>query len=510
MAPRSNNANKKRRPQNDHRETVGHRVGGTAASTSTSTSWQQQRRRHPRDSSSPSSILLDGGHYDDDDAEGGRKIQLLGISLPNPLHHIRSKLSSSSSSSSSSPSPHSLSFAPSLTNLTPTARMVLGGAAIAVVLLAPRLFDAYLRGGSSPATLSSFFSLLLLLRGGGGGGGGAPSARGVGGSGENADENGVVGAALPHVTNDGKFHGRYPNSLLTLFYPFTLFRDVVLDQPVDPGDVPFFWHAHASDEVAVKGALSRCYDADIIELNTIEDVERARDMNLVSTLASRGRVGRAAVERDGLHGGQRRRPLVIASPHVREAAELFSQDNFGRTFAFYRHPIDYDVHPGLRDALPPGAGADNFLTRLLSGAMSGPLGYKELGTAKQVIRQTTIAGTRDLMAESLFLFGKYYGWDPVHGSGTSESIESDDAIARACVKEAARDAPGERYADHDSPEWRAFYEANKLDCELYEIARSTWRAQIQTIIPLTLQKRRAGEGDDDEKEDDEEEGGGAA
>ena len=502
MAPRSNKVNKKRRQQNDHRETGGHRVGGTAASTTTSTSWQQQRRRHPRDSSSPSSsILLDGDHYDDDDdAGGGRKIQLLGISLPNPLHHIRSKLSSSSSS-----------FAPSLTNLTPTARMVLGGAAIAVVLLAPRLFDAYLRGVSSPTTLSSFFPLLLPR---GGGGGGASSARrGVGGgSGENADENGVVGAALPHVTNDGKFHGRYPNSLLTLFYPFTLFRDVVLDQPVDPGDVPFFWHPHASDEVAVKAALSRCYDADIIELNTIEDVERARDVNLVSTLASQGRIGRAAVERDGLHGGQRRRPLVIASPHVREAAELFSQDNFGRTFAFYRHPIDYDVHPGLRDALPPGAGADNFLTRLLSGARSGPLGYRELGTAKQVIRQTTIAGTRDLMAESLFRFGKYYGWVPVRGSGTRESIESDDAIARACVEEAARDAPGERYADHDSPEWRAFYEANKLDCELYEIVRSTWRAQIQTIIPLTLQKRRAGEGNDDEKEheEEEEEGGGAA
>ena len=201
----------------------------------------------------------------------------------------------------------------------------------------------------------------------------------------------------------------------------------------------------------------------------------------VSTLASRGRVGRAAVEREGLHGGQRRRPLVIASPHVREAAELFSQENFGRTFAFYRHPIDYVVHPGASwTRSPPGAGADNFLTRLLSDARSGPLGYKELGTAKQVIRQTTIAGTRDLMAESLFLFGKYYGWDPVHGSGTSESIESDDAIARACVNEAARDAPGERYADHDSPELCAFYEANKLDCELYEIARSTWRAQIQT------------------------------
>ena len=45
------------------------------------------------------------------------------------------------------------------------------------------------------------------------------------------------------MTNDGKFHGRYPNSLLTLFYPFTLFRDVVLDQPVEPNDVPVSYYA---------------------------------------------------------------------------------------------------------------------------------------------------------------------------------------------------------------------------------------------------------------------------
>ena len=57
------------------------------------------------------------------------------------------------------------------------------------------------------------------------------------------DNNGIIGDALPHVTNDGKFHGRYPNSLLTLFYPFTLFRDVVLDQPVEPNDVPVSYYA---------------------------------------------------------------------------------------------------------------------------------------------------------------------------------------------------------------------------------------------------------------------------
>ena len=168
------------------------------------------------------------------------------------------------------------------------------------------------------------------------------------------DENGIIGDALPHVTNDGNFHGRYPNSLLTLFYPFTLFRDVVLDQPVDPNDVPFFWHAHVSDEMAVKAVLTKCFDAELVELDTVEEVEKAKRMNLVSTLVSQDRVGVGAINKEKLYNGQRRKPLVIASPHLREAAQLFSQDNFGRMFSFYRHPIDYDVHPNLKKKLPPG------------------------------------------------------------------------------------------------------------------------------------------------------------
>ncbi|KAL7537319.1 hypothetical protein ACHAXR_007728 [Thalassiosira sp. AJA248-18] len=425
----------------------------------------KKRRSHQRDTSSsrhhhrtPTTTTTS---FLDDDNDDPDKINLLGFSIPNPLSYIRNN----NNIFSSSP----------LSNLTPTRIILFGG--IAAIFLAP-LFDTlvrelpFLRGSSSAAD----------------------------------DKNGVIGDALPHVTNDGKFHGRYPNSLLTLFYPFTLFRDVVLDQPVDPNDVPFFWHAHVSDEVAIKKVLTKCFDADLVELNSVEDVEKAIRLNLVSTLVSQDRVGPGAIEKEKLFNGQRRKPLVIASPHIREAAELFSQDNFGRMFSFYRHPIDYDVHPNLKKKLPPEAGANNFLTRLLSDVHTGPLGFKELGIGKQVIRQATLAGTRDLMTESMFRFGKYYGWVPIGGEGTKESQEGDDAIAKSCIDDVIKDVPGERYADHNSPEWLVFYKANKLDCQLYEIARSTWRAQIQTIIPLTLQKVRAGEGDDDEKAD--EEGGG--
>ena len=78
--------------------------------------------------------------------------------------------------------------------------------------------------------------------------------------------------------------------------------------------------------------------------------------------------------------------------------------------------------------------------------------------------------------------------------------ENDDAIAKACIENIVKTVQGERYADHNSPEWQVFYNANQMDCQLYELARSTWRAQIQTIIPLTVQKVRAGQGDDEEKE----------
>lgn len=246
------------------------------------------------------------------------------------------------------------------------------------------------------------------------------------------------------------------------------------------------------DEIAVKKTLTTCYGAELIELDTIEDIEKAKKLSLVKTLAAEQRLGTriSDITKQQYYNQQISRPVVITSPHIRETSELFDQENYGRMFSFYRHPIDYDVHPQLKQKLPPEAGANNFLTRLLSDVHVGDLGFKELGIAKQVIRQVGVTGTRDSMVESLFRIGKYMGWVPVNGLGTRESEESDDEIVKACIDEYVQSSPEERYADHNSPEWQVFYQRNKLDCQLYEIARSTWRAQIQTIIPLTLQMER--------------------
>lgn len=138
---------------------------------------------------------------------------------------------------------------------------------------------------------------------------------------------------------DGKYHGAYPNSLLTLFYPFTLLRDVVLDQPVNRTDIPYFWHVHISDELAVKKALRTCYGADLIELDTVEDISKAKNLNLISTLSKEGRLGSRTSDGSNqiYYNEQIGRPLVITSPHIREVSELFNQDYYGRVFSFYRH-----------------------------------------------------------------------------------------------------------------------------------------------------------------------------
>ena len=64
-----------------------------------------------------------------------------------------------------------------------------------------------------------------------------------------ADDTAYHGDFMPQVTEDGLFMGRFPNSLLTLFYPYTLLRDVVLEQPVNETDIPFYWYIHEEDEI---------------------------------------------------------------------------------------------------------------------------------------------------------------------------------------------------------------------------------------------------------------------
>ena len=287
---------------------------------------------------------------------------------------------------------------------------------------------------------------------------------------------GFTSLASPTLNNDDDdedelYEGVYPNSLLTLFYPYTLLSDVVLDQPIPLSDIPFFWHLHNTDEKIYKGILRKCYGLELIELDSMEAITKAKEDNIV-------------VELD-------RFKHVVTSPFIREVSEIFTTDNFGRMICFHRHPLDYDLHP----ALPTFERKDNWLTRLLSDLHDEDLTFKEMGVAKHVIRQACLAGKIDDMKGSIIRISEHFGWKFV----SSMSNEKGEA----CIDEILHDNPlTQTFLDKESEEWMTFYDNNNFDCEVYELARSTWRAQIQTIVPWEIQLSR--DEDDDEEEEDEE------
>jgi hypothetical protein len=108
------------------------------------------------------------------------------------------------------------------------------------------------------------------------------------------------------------------------------------------------------------------------------------------------------------------------------------------------------------------------------------LTFKELGVAKHVVRQTCLTGTIDKMTPSIIRMGDYMGWEFRDGMDRQDGEE--------CINDIVMNHnPEETYISHESEEWDRFYANNRYDCELYEIAQSTWRAQIQTAIPYSLQ-----------------------
>ena len=261
-----------------------------------------------------------------------------------------------------------------------------------------------------------------------------------------------------HGLDPTKYHGRYPHSLLTLFFPYTLLRDVVLDQPVSDSDIPFFWHVHNSDEKVYKNILKGCYGLQLIELNDVDSIKEAKELEIVK--------------------GLDRYKHVITSPFVRETSEIFTTDHFGRMICFFRHPLDYDLHPSL----PVFEAKDNWMTRLLSNWHKDEITFKELGVAKHVVRQCCLMGEMGKMKTSIIRIAEHMNWKFANGMS--------DEAGQQCIDNALEGFASEKWADHDSPAWQSFYKFNRFDAELYELSQSTWRHQIQTIIPWKLQVSR--------------------
>jgi len=127
---------------------------------------------------------------------------------------------------------------------------------------------------------------------------------------------------------------------------------------------------------------------------------------------------------------------VITSPFIRETAEIFTKGNLGRMICFYRHPIDYDLHP----VLPTFEVRDNWLTRLLSNEHKEELTFNKLGIAKHVVRQSCLVGSLTTMKPSIVRIAIHLNWHYANDMSEGEGEK--------CIDDALLDNPAEKWADH--------------------------------------------------------------
>lgn len=161
----------------------------------------------------------------------------------------------------------------------------------------------------------------------------------------------------------------------------------------------------------------------------------------------------------------------IISTDLRMIAQQFTEQNRGRMFAFFRHP--YYIYLAEKSV---SSAMDNPLARQILNQPEGNITLRGLGTAKKVIREKCVVGLLDShINESIERIGEYYGWGKFKIN-----------CARKYVNQIKKDADGE-LMDGNTKSWNEFLKNNYVDLQLYEFARSVFRAHRQTIIPREKQ-----------------------
>jgi len=277
-------------------------------------------------------------------------------------------------------------------------------------------------------------------------------------------------------------------SIMRLSPPFDRLRDVVFDQPIRKSDVLFFWQTRETGEDIFPDMLTECFGLTLayspsrqwqkepelrvhrfngrnyinIDTTTLEGIQRAKDLKLTSS---------------DITG------VVIVSPFIREVSDIMTEDNFGRIFAFFRHPIERELERGKN-----GKFEDNFLTRFIINKPEGELNFVDLGQAKIIIWEKVVVGLLDEnLDESVNRMVAYFGW-----KGSEVCVEN-------YVDKLPREKLGD-LVDGTDATWRLLEPYNMFDIQLYEHARSVFRSQKQTIVSLQKQLELS-VGDSEEEEE---------
>ncbi|KAL9183182.1 hypothetical protein ACHAXT_004969 [Thalassiosira profunda] len=269
---------------------------------------------------------------------------------------------------------------------------------------------------------------------------------------------------------------------------FQVFAD--LKTPYVVGrDTPYFWHIPRSGGVVVKTMLSHCLGqtlaAEVGELDGHENDQELKVMRYAEhnytnvNIATPEGIARAL--NLGLVPGHLADTLVSA--HVDLIPSLFNANDRARAFVLLRHPVDRAAsmfhflkgtgYPPLKnmtvdDYAKSELIENNWMVRILSESMTGPIDMDNLEIAKEVLRRKFIVGLLDNKRGSFARFDHYFKWkDSPHYEkefGCRKQLMDEKYVSRHPIR-------------RDSETWKLLLEQNRYDVHLYDYAKELFAQQ---------------------------------
>lgn len=181
---------------------------------------------------------------------------------------------------------------------------------------------------------------------------------------------------------------------------------------------------------------------------------------------------------------------MIVSAQVDKIPSLFTSNEHARAFVMFRNPIDRAAsmfyflqsmgnerlkNMTLDDYAKSDMIENNWLVRILSDAMTGPIDAVNLETAQLVLKRKFIVGILDNRRGSFARFDHYFKW--------KENPHYEKEFG--CIKQVMDEKYTPKHPLRKGDEtWNLIFEQNRFDMQLYEYAKELFKEQSSYIFGL--------------------------
>lgn len=267
--------------------------------------------------------------------------------------------------------------------------------------------------------------------------------------------------------------------------------------PWDPSDIPVFFHIPKAGGSSVKDNIGSCHRFTMATEYGVTD-GHDQDTEIAVVYPAGGPPGSdrspfVNVDTTTVAGIQRAKDMgfadagladAVVTGFLYEANELFTPTAKGRMFTVFRHPIERAISmfyyiqvadweptysPELKDwTIEQYAESDrienNWMTRQLSGQLSGDLNDDALAVAMEVIRSKFLVGLMTEMDRTMERFEKFFRWkyrvNPENQEACRERLMSGGSNSNSANK---KEQPKEGDIAWEKLMWQ-----NQYDMQLYD------------------------------------------